>query len=110
MAKEKTEPKVTEGTKETQGATDGENAARQSLLPGAAKEEPKAKDAVKPEPPAAVDYPVVECAFCLSRDTTVIPNAGTKSENGFRRRKCGSCRREFKEALARETAVTSKAG
>lgn len=64
--------------------------------------------AARPEkaklPAASVDYPVVECPACLSRDTHVVshPTGWRKKlkPNGtFRYRVCRSCKKEFKEPL-----------
>lgn len=95
-----------EGTQVTEG-TEAEQKARESLLPPAAKKE---------EAPAiAVDYPVVECPFCLSRDTRVAQNSKRDLKKlavgpGWRRRTCASCKRDFKEAVtADEKTASAKA-
>lgn len=52
----------------------------------------------------AVDYPVIGCPNCRDTNTFVLPpeNQPTRAaKEGWRKRECRACHRQFKEALRR---------
>lgn len=62
--------------------------------------EPAAAAAPAAKPPDGTDYPVIQCARCMSVNTSRLPNSksGTKPHE-FYKRLCHTCKLTFKEPV-----------
>jgi DNA-directed RNA polymerase subunit M/transcription elongation factor TFIIS len=116
MARSSKEPEQTTTT-QTEQAAQAALLQKTAADAGAKQEEgaPGAKAALlgeprrTPKPEEAVDYIVVECPGCLSKNTEVLPHQDRKKSDGtWRLRKCRECKKEFKEALPHGTKNAPK--